>query len=81
MLASCMHAGSRILSLCKGENGTWMFEVVAKFDEHASMNYGSDMQPCEGDVKSIVSTSFYDKLLCLWQFDIGSIRDCGLRAN
>ena len=46
---------------------------MARFEEHKSMNYGSDVQPNSDTVKSIVSTSFYDKLLCLWRFDLGSI--------
>ena len=67
-----MHAGSRVVRLCKGQHREreWTFEVVAKFEEHQSMNYGSDVQPGDGQLKSIVSTSFYDKLLCLWQFDM-----------
>lgn len=73
ILASCMHAGSRIVHLCKGRDGGWAFYVMAKFEEHQSMNYGSDVQPAGSTLKSIVSTSFYDKLLCLWQFDLDSI--------
>ncbi|KAK0255044.1 hypothetical protein B0A54_05868 [Friedmanniomyces endolithicus] len=73
ILASCMHAGTRIVKLSRSEQGEkdWTFEVLARFGEHKSMNYGSDVQPGEGRMKTIVSTSFYDKLLCLWRFDIG----------
>ena len=70
-----MHAGSRIVRLCKGQDGGWAFNIMAKFEEHQSMNYGSDVQPGGGALKSIVSTSFYDKLLCLWQFDMDSIEE------
>jgi len=68
-----MHAGTRIVKLSRSEQGEkdWTFEVLARFGEHKSMNYGSDVQPGEGRMKTIVSTSFYDKLLCLWRFDIG----------
>jgi len=66
-----MHAGTRILQLHRDENEDWSFEVLGRFEEHQSMNYGSDVQPGKGTMKSIVSTSFYDKLLCLWHFDIG----------
>lgn len=73
-----MHAGTRVVRLMQSrqsreEDGKddWGFEVLAKFEEHESMNYGSDVQPSEARVKMIVSTSFYDKLLCLWEFDIG----------
>ncbi|KAK4574018.1 hypothetical protein LTR86_001779 [Recurvomyces mirabilis] len=79
ILASCMHAGTRIVSLTRQrpqDNSTdddqWRFEVVAKFEEHESMNYGSDVQPTaeESRAKTIVSTSFYDRKLCLWRYDL-----------
>ncbi|KXS95067.1 hypothetical protein AC579_2115 [Pseudocercospora musae] len=79
LLASCMHAGARIVRLARSRNEKWEFEVLAKFEEHKSMNYGSDVQPereAEGGsagVRSIVSTSFYDRLLCLWKIDMGKI--------
>ena len=74
LLASCMHAGSRIvqLSRCGDE---WEFAVLAKFEEHKSMNYGSDVQLLVGGSgvggrerqrRVIVSTSFYDRLMCVW---------------
>ncbi len=68
-----MHAGTRIVKLSRGEQveDDWTFEVLALFEEHKSMNYGSDVQPSEGSMKNIVSTSFYDRLLCLWRFDVG----------
>ncbi|KAF2111512.1 hypothetical protein BDV96DRAFT_499462 [Lophiotrema nucula] len=68
ILASCMHAGTRIVKLIKdGDN--WRFEVVAKFEEHKSMNYATDCQPdtISWDKRTFLSTSFYDKLLCLWR--------------
>lgn len=74
-----MHAGARVLRLCKGASasGSWRFEVIAKFTEHGSMNYGSDVQPVIGSAgaekareRMVVSTSFYDKLLCVWRFDM-----------
>lgn len=69
VLASCMHAGARIVELegpLDGED--WVVTVLAQFEEHKSMNYGSDFVPASG-VKRLecVSTSFYDKLLCLWE--------------
>ena len=68
-----MHAGTRIVRLCQGgDDGEWRFDVVGRFEEHASMNYGSDVRPRDGGgVKTVVSTSFYDELLCLWRFDTG----------
>lgn len=69
LLVSCMHAGARIVKLIRtGED--WRFEVLAKFEEHKSMNYGSDSQVglnANGQ-RTFISTSFYDRLLCLWRF-------------
>ncbi|KAK3698775.1 hypothetical protein LTR37_016779 [Vermiconidia calcicola] len=73
MLASCMHAGARVVRLHRDEDGSYKFEVVAVFEEHQSMNYGSDARPSSSNKKSIISTSFYDRLLCLWRFDVGSV--------
>ena len=70
MLASCMHAGARIVELQRDTEGQWQIDVLARFEEHKSMNYGSDVQPGDGKVKKIVSTSFYDKLLCLWSYGL-----------
>ncbi|THW58286.1 WD40 repeat-like protein [Aureobasidium pullulans] len=72
VLASCMHAGARIVEVKKDEGGEWTIEVLAKFEEHKSMNYGSDVQPGSenGGEQTIISTSFYDKLLCLWRFTL-----------
>ncbi|KAG9529750.1 WD40 repeat-like protein, partial [Aureobasidium melanogenum] len=72
VLASCMHAGTRIVAVTRDGSGEWSIEVLAKFEEHKSMNYGSDVQPgsTEGGRQNIISTSFYDKLLCLWRFDL-----------
>lgn len=73
-LVSCMHAGTRIVRLShtkEGEEGEWAFDVLARFEEHKSMNYGSDSRRgLDGDGKrTVVSTSFYDRLVCLWRFE------------
>lgn len=70
LLVSCMHAGARIMSLRKDENKDWQFEVLAKFEEHKSMNYGSDCQPGlnSKNQRTFVTTSFYDRLLCFWRY-------------
>lgn len=70
ILASCMHAGARILEVLQTHDGEYRFEILGRFEEHKSMNYGSDIQPGSKGKLSIVSTSFYDKLLCLWEFEI-----------
>jgi len=96
VLASCMHAGSRVVrvtqTVTRDEEvvGEWTIEVLAKFEEHKSMNYGSDVQPLpssttgsdggqQGDsekgegegtrIRTVISTSFYDRLICLWRID------------
>ncbi|CAN8104743.1 unnamed protein product [Discula destructiva] len=80
VLASCMHAGARVLRLTGGcganeaEAEAVEIEVLARFEEHKSMNYGSDWSrvgsrlPSSGEQGRVVcvSTSFYDKLLCVW---------------
>ncbi|KAL2351655.1 hypothetical protein BJ546DRAFT_851892 [Cryomyces antarcticus] len=70
LLASCMHAGARILSITRCTDETWSIDVLAKFEEHKSMNYGSDVQPAAESCKTpaIISTSFYDQLLCMWRW-------------
>lgn len=85
-----MHAGTRIVQVIHEEKKKkddddreeeWRFHVLAKFEEHESMNYGSDVQPElkkekkkeekeEKEKKKIVSTSFYDRRLCLWTVEI-----------
>ena len=70
-MASCMHAGTRIVRVQADDEGQWSIEVLARFEEHKSMNYGSDARPTSSEgmgSRTIISTSFYDKLLCLWRF-------------
>ncbi|KAL9088056.1 MAG: hypothetical protein Q9165_006397 [Trypethelium subeluteriae] len=74
ILASCMYAGVRVVEITK-QGAAWDIRIVARFEEHKSMNYGSDVRPRsagDGSAYEIVSTSFYDKLLCLWQFAQGA---------
>lgn len=81
ILASCMHAGARVLriSCTSPEEERWDIEVLAEFSEHESMNYASDMWrggSVEAGTESgdgekdlfFVSSSFYDKRLCVWKF-------------
>ena len=70
ILASCMHAGTRIVRVTIQEGAAPQIDIRCKFEEHESMNYGSDFvraktNPCD---YTILSTSFYDKRLCLWNF-------------
>jgi diphthamide biosynthesis protein 7 len=84
ILASCMHASARILRLTHTspqdsssdlDAQGWSIDILAKFTRgHESMNYGSDFR-AEVDEHgkrtgeyTIVSTSFYDKAVCVWKF-------------
>lgn len=72
ILASCMHGGSRIVEIRQpSEDQDWTWVILARFEEHQSMNYGcSFVTQGEGSKRRLqcVSTSFYDKLLCLWEY-------------
>jgi diphthine methyl ester acylhydrolase len=76
VLASCMHAGPRIIdiegSMEYGEpDSDLKMTIAASFDEHKSMNYASDfLVPSPGVRGHLVclSTSFYDRKLCVWEF-------------
>lgn len=75
ILASCMYAGARLIRLRRPADGTWSCEVLARFEEHKSMNYGCSLVPRkEGDRLEFVSTSFYDKLLCLWGYNPDTLK-------
>lgn len=74
VLASCMHAGARVVRV-RGRDTEVDVDVLARFEEHRSMNYGSDWSRVEGRPAEegaggvlCVSTSFYDRLLCVWRF-------------
>lgn len=76
ILASCMHGGTRVVKLSRNPSnadgdGQWSFEVLAEFTEHESMNYASDFRIKENtgldDIQLLcVSSSFYDKRVCVW---------------
>ncbi|GAD99424.1 conserved hypothetical protein [Paecilomyces variotii No. 5] len=75
VLASCMHTGTRLVRVsCDGwDEGNWNFELLAKFTEHESMNYASDVWRGKGLKESellVVSSSFYDKRVCVWSVEI-----------
>lgn len=82
VLASCMHAGANIIRITLPTNSSTgegarapEIEVFARFEEHKSMNYGSDFIR-NGYEYTILSTSFYDKKICLWRLhaeDFGPI--------
>lgn len=70
LLVSCMHAGARIAEVRGHATDVIEIKVLARFEEHQSMNYGCDFQGQDGGRSDMlcVSSSFYDKLLCLWEF-------------
>lgn len=80
VLASCMHAGARVVRVTEatteGSESQWSIDVLAEFTEHESMNYASDvwkpqggydLQGQEGSELLCVSTSFYDRRMCIWR--------------
>lgn len=70
VLASCMHVGTRVVLISRSKEQFWAITIVARFEDHESMNYASDArrEVFEKDSSSTtyVSTSFYDKKLCIW---------------
>ena len=74
VLACCISGGTRILEINGSRFGAWSIRVVAAFEDHGSMNYASDVKPLfknqsDDDMRLCVSTSFYDKKLCVWEWD------------
>lgn len=75
VLASCMHAGAAILRVEGYPGSSWNIQILMRFEHHESMNYGSDVQPVDRRLEDenqqqdklvCVSTSFYDRKICLW---------------
>ncbi|KAI9376273.1 hypothetical protein BJX61DRAFT_417185 [Aspergillus egyptiacus] len=81
VLASCMHAGTRVVRVTvttrgEGEPGAEI-EVLAEFTEHESMNYASDVWRATGmgevddsEEMLVVSSSFYDRRVCVWRVKV-----------
>lgn len=71
ILASCMHAGARVIQIRRSKEWGWAIRILACFEEHESMNYASDasVQMSKDGLRSTtyVSTSFYDRKLCIWE--------------
>ncbi|KAL4870772.1 hypothetical protein BDV12DRAFT_207231 [Aspergillus spectabilis] len=81
VLASCMHAGTRVVRVTIGVSGGGKvearIEVLTEFTEHESMNYASDVwrprdrgNEGKGPELRIVSSSFYDRRVCVWRVDV-----------
>ena len=71
VLASCMHAGAKILAVCFDMSKGWSINVLGECTQHESMNYGSAatgvVEAGDSSISyTIASTSFYDRKLCIW---------------
>ncbi|KAL6240139.1 hypothetical protein BDW75DRAFT_197064 [Aspergillus navahoensis] len=71
VLASCMHGGTRIVRVTVSGEGEADIEILAEFTEHESMNYASDVwKGGAGSGIRVVSSSFYDRRVCVWRVDV-----------
>ncbi|KAF3390553.1 Diphthine methyltransferase [Penicillium rolfsii] len=74
VLASCMHAGTRVVKVTQtqqDQTAEWGIEVLAEFTEHESMNYASDVwKGARSSELLCVSSSFYDRRVCVWRAKI-----------
>jgi diphthine methyl ester acylhydrolase len=75
VIASCMHAGVRILDIQRDGQKNWSIEVVGKFEEGKSMAYAASASPLtDGDGQRYkgrvmcASTSFYDEKGFVWMW-------------
>ena len=64
VVVSCMYAGAAVVDLGEGGRSP---SIAKKFEEHESMNYGCSIHP--SDLNTVVSCSFYDKRLCIWNIN------------
>lgn len=61
-----------MLEVVGTSEGEWSIKVLGSVTIHQSMCYGSEVQPVVtkdrhwNSRRVYVSTSFYDKLLCVW---------------
>lgn len=70
VLASCMHAGTRLVSVRRRHGNEWEIDVLAEFTEHESMNYASDVWKGSDEGQLVcVSSSFYDRRVFLWRVE------------
>ena len=77
ILASCMHAGAKVLRVMKKEGGGWQVGIIMAFTEHESMNYAGDSRTFSREVQGkfeermiVVSSSFYDRRICAWSVSV-----------
>lgn len=67
LLAACMHNGCHVV-----DTADTALHKVASFTSHQSLAYGADWwwPASSGPDRVVASASFYDHLLCLWEFSI-----------
>ncbi|CEJ57228.1 hypothetical protein PMG11_05928 [Penicillium brasilianum] len=73
VLASCMHAGTRIVRVSQkqqDQTAEWGIAMLAEFTEHESMNYASDVYKGSSAELLCVSSSFYDRRVCVWRANV-----------
>lgn len=62
LLCACMYNGFHVID-------TKSMETVVSFNEHQSIAYGVDwFYGMKDSTQTVASASFYDHLLCLWEF-------------
>ncbi|KAL8673544.1 MAG: hypothetical protein Q9168_002033 [Polycauliona sp. 1 TL-2023] len=74
VLASCMHAGCKVIEVRRGAEDEWTIEILAEFMDAERINplyYASDVQLGSNGLElqdmTFVSTSFYDKKMWIWK--------------
>ncbi|KAI4276817.1 MAG: hypothetical protein L6R38_005576 [Xanthoria sp. 2 TBL-2021] len=82
VLASCMHVGCKIVKVHRDKEDEWGIEVLAEFVDPERINplsYASDFQVGLSGPKlqdmTFVSTSFYEKKLCIWKVEDENVED------
>ena len=66
----------RVTQTQQDQTSEWTIEVLADFTEHESMNYASDMwkgskaETPDASELVCVSSSFYDRRMCVWRVQL-----------
>jgi hypothetical protein len=69
VLASCCLGGVKVIEiLYNRQEDAWTLEIIASMTHHKSLCYASDSVDMGDGSFLIVSSSFYNKQLCVWRF-------------
>jgi hypothetical protein len=68
VLASCCLGGVKIIEVIHGRDDTWSLNILASMTQHKSLCYASDSIDIGDGSFVVVSSSFYNKQLCVWRF-------------